>query len=414
MRIGDYSRVKASLLKQTKPEVDKKLAIIDLATAQKGFTFTASTAGDAPAYQKVAAEEGDGVITLKVPHKTRYITVKHPDFGIYTWRVPGKYLRKKRRYRATLFAASDEKEYKLGWQWVLFDVSPSNAVLYVDSSSYLIRDGGKTLRLATGRHTYRAEAPFYEAVTDTFTLTDTAKVYLTLNLQPSYSYVTVETPWKKADIRIDGQTIGRCTAVSGRLSEGDHKLTVYVRNALYHEESFRVGRSEKKMIEVTGRTVYNRQMKSKEIKAAGRKADTTVYAPVTLTAADDSTEIWLNREKVGDGQWSGKLKGGYYIVTTRKSGVESEPLKFTIEDETPIELTLSVPETGEGMLNIYSNEEGAEIYVNGKYAGQTPCVVKGLPSSRQCQIVLRKQGHKEVRKKVTPRGNNLQDVYIKF
>lgn len=413
MRIEGFSRDRASIIKQTKPAVDKQFALIDLETEQTGFTFMAD------GKNKAAAEEGDGVITVKVPHKTRYITVKHPDFGIYTWRVPGKYLKKKRHYRATLYAKAYEKEYKLGWQWVLFDISPDNTVLHIDSARYLIRDGGKTLRLAVGSHTYSVEAPFYESVADTFTLTDTAKLHLNVNLQPYYSYLTVKTPWKKGDIRIDGHSIGRREAVSGRLVEGKHRLSVFVRNERYHEESFTIGRSEKKTIEVKERTIFDKSVKKKKKKNKVKKApyvapDTTIYAQVTLTAADDSTEIWLNREKIGTGEWSGKLQGGFYLATTRKKGIESEPLKFTVADESPLELNLSVPETSEGMLNIFSNVEGAEIYVNGKFVGLTPCVVKGLPAERECKIVLRKKGHKDAKKKVRPRGNDLQDVYIKL
>lgn len=413
MRIEGFSRVKASIVKQTKPVTDKNFALIDLSTEQKGFTFVAD------GRNKVSVEESDGIITLKVPHKTRYLTVKHPDFGIYTWRVPGKYLKKKCRYRATLFAMADDKEYKLGWQWVLFDISPDNVVLSVDSATYLVRDGGKTLRLATGAHTYSVEAPFYESVADTFTLTDTSKLQLKVSLQPYYSYLTVKTPWKKADIRIDGHPIGGKGAVSGRLAEGMHKLSVYVNDERYHEQTFTIGRAEKKTIEVTERTVFDKRVKKgrhkgKNKNLPGGTQASAIYAQVTLTATDDSTEIWLNREKIGAGQWTGRLQGGFYLATTRKNGVESEPLKFTVADDTPQEFSLSVPETGEGMLNIYSNVEGAEIYVNGVFAGLTPCVVKGLPSSRECSIVLRKEGCKEAKKKVCPRGNDLQDVYIKI
>lgn len=415
MRIEGFSRVRASIIKQTKPVVDKQFALIDLSTEQKGFTFMAD------GKNKATAEEGDGIITVKVPHKTRYVTVKHPDFGQYTWRVPGKGLRKKRHYRATLFANTADKEYRLGWQWVQFGISPENAVLHIDSTTYLIRDGGKTLRLPVGKHTYQVESPFYQAVNDTFVLTDTTKLRLTVSLQPTYSYLTVMTPMRKAEIRIDGQPIGRGTGVSRRLAEGKHRLAVYVRGICYYDEPFTIGRSEKKTIVLTEPELQPKQptkkhRKSKEpsnqvVKQPGGQA---ISAPVTLNAADDSTEIWLNREKVGVGKWSGMLDEGFYIVTTRKDRVDSEVIQFWITDESPLELNLAVPETSMGMLNIYSNVEGAEIYIDGKCVGETPCVVKGLPTSRDCVVTIVKQGYKKVRKKVRPRGNDLTDVYVRL
>lgn len=413
MRIESFSRVRASIIKQTKPAIDKQFALLDLSTEQKGFTFMAD------GKNKATAEEGDGIITVKLPHKTRYVTVKHPDFGIYTWRVPGKGLRKKRHYRATLFANTADKEYRLGWQWVQISISPENAVLHIDSTTYLIRDGGKTLRLPVGKHTYQVESPFYEAVNDTFVLTDTTKLRLEVSLQPTYSYLTVMTPMRKAEIRIDGQTIGRGSAVSRRLAEGSHRLAVYVRGTCYYDEPFTIGRSEKKTITLTEPELQPKLPTKKHGKAvvSGQRAAVSrqaISAPVTLNAADDSTEIWLNREKVGVGKWSGQLNAGFYIVTTRKDRVDSEVIQFWITDESPLELNLAVPETSMGMLNIYSNVEGAEIYIDGKCVGETPCVVKGLPTSRDCNITIVKQGYKKVRKKVRPRGNDLTDVYVKL
>ena len=414
MRIEGFSRIRASIVKRTKPTIDKQYALLDLATEQTGFSFLAD------GKNKAAAEEGDGIITLKLPHKTRYVTVKHPDFGQYTWRVPGKGLRKRRHYHATLFAKADEKEYKLGWQWVQFGISPENAVLHIDSTTCLIRDGGKTLRLPVGKHTYQVESPFYEAVCDTFVLTDTAKLRLTVSLQPTYLYLTVLTPMRKAEIRVDGQPIGRGTAVSGRLAEGSHRLAVYVRGTCCYDEPFSIGRSEKKTITLTEPQLKPQPLKPskprnpKTSKPQNIQNSQTISAPVTLNASDDSTEIWLNRERVGVGKWSGQLDGGFYIVTTRKDGVESEPVQFWITDESPLELNLAVPETSMGMLNIYSNIEGADIYIDGKCVGQTPCVVKDLSASRDCVIAIEKQGYKKVRKKVRPRGNDLTDVYFKL
>ena len=85
MNIDGFARLKRPLWKRSKVTVDKKLAILDLYTSEKGFQFTAD------GKTAVEAEEGEGVITLKVPHKTRFVTVKHPDYGQLVWRVPKKW-----------------------------------------------------------------------------------------------------------------------------------------------------------------------------------------------------------------------------------------------------------------------------------------------------------------------------------
>ena len=423
MWVEDFTRMKRPVWKRSQVVIDKHLALLDLMTEQKGFTFVAN------GKQAAEAEEGDGVITVKLPYKTQYVTIKHPDFGQYTWRVV-KPLKKKKHYRAVLQTIDQSKEYKLPWQWVVFDISPDNAILHIDTVTYLLRQGSKVLRLPVGKHRYQVESPFYESIADSIELTDTMKLRLDIRLQPIYSYLTVKTPWHKGRIYVDDQLIGEQECTSFRLNEGRHALSVYMHNICCYQALFDIGRAEKKVIMLTGDDYHPQTGKRpKPVAVIPQRQDTTaktdkdtmvvqeqtiVQAPVKLTAADDSTEIWLNCEKVGNGQWNGVLSEGFYMVTTRKNQIESEPTWLWITDAFPQELNLAVPQTSQGMLNIYSNVQGAEIYVNEALMGETPCVIQGLLPSRNYDIRLHKTGYKDVRQTVRPRSNDIMDVYVKM
>ena len=126
--IGQFKRVKFDLATQKLLPVDKKMATLDLKTDEKGFTFKAD------GKTEIAAQEGDGQITLLAPHKTAFILVKHPEYGQLIWKVPGKGLRKKKHYQAIMQTDKPGKEYKLSKQWVVFQVIPENAILQVDST----------------------------------------------------------------------------------------------------------------------------------------------------------------------------------------------------------------------------------------------------------------------------------------
>lgn len=423
MWVEDFTRLKRPVWKRSKVVIDKHLALLDFMTEQKGFTFSAGK-------QAAEVEEGDGMITVKLPHKTRYVTIKHPEFGQYTWHVTAKYLKKKKHYHAVLQTVDKSKEYKLPWQWVVFDISPDNAILHIDTATYLLRQGSKVLKLPVGKHNYQVESPFYETVVDSIELTDTMKVRLDIRLQPIYSYLTVKTPWHKGKIYVDDQPIGVRECTSFRLNEGRHVLSVYMHNTCCYYAPFDIGRAEKKVITLTEED-YHPQVSKKHkpmtviphrkdmTKTAGQDTvampeQTIVQAPVTLTAADDSTEIWLNCEKMGAGQWKGTLTEGFYMVTTRKNKVESEPTWLWVTDSFPQELNLAVPQTSRGMLNIYSNVQGADIYVNEVPMGVTPCVIQGLLPTRNYDIRLQKKGYKDVKQTVRPRGNDIMDIYVKM
>ena len=425
MWVEDFVLLRRTLVNRSKIKVDKQGALLDLVTKEKGFTFVAN--GKQPA----EAEEGDGVITVKLPRKTQYITIKHPDFGLMTWRVPVKHLKRKRHYRATLMTVNPDKPYKLQRQWVVFNISPENAILKIDSTVTLVRQRTTTCYLPLGNHNYQVESPFYESVKDSFLLTDTAKTVVDIRLQPVYSFLTVRTPWERGEIYIDGQAVAIKEGTSRRLAAGMHRLSVFMGESCYYDAFFNIGKAEKRVMTLTQKD-FNPQPLKKTMATSvhgvqsdsAAVADTTVILPpevaapvqatVTLKAADESTEIWVDRELKGMGQWSGQLAQGYHLATTRKNDIEGIPTGLWVVDNFPQTVNLAVPETSQAVLNIYSNVVGADIYINKVHVGVTPCIVKDLHSWHDYDIRLQKTGYKASHRTVHPRGNDLIDVYVKM
>ena len=423
--IEQFKRVKKDLLNQTPLSKDKKQATLDLLTDEKGFTFKADGKTD------VQAEEGDGKLTLLTPHKTKFLVVKHPDYGQLTWKVPTKKgLKKKKHYQANLLTDKPGKEYKLSKQWVVFKVTPENAILQVDSTLSLIRNGTAQFNLPVGKHPYRVEAPFYEVLEDTLELADSAKLFVPVVLQSFYSYLTVQTPLADGTIYLDGQPIGTRRATSGHLQAGDHHLVVMRDTVCYYDAVVNVRSGEKKVMELTmtdlqPRPSFTRRaispgIEREEVEDMAVKPDTATVqqtlamAPVTITTADNTTEIWINREPMAYGKWEGQLTQGYYTIQTRKDGLESKPIFVWIDDNQPVMMDLSAPMASYGLLNIHSNVVGATIFINGVEVGQTPCVVENLPAEKPCEIRLTSEGYREATGTVTPIGNDMVDVELKM
>ena len=86
MRIEEFARDKKPLLGKAPFATDKQHALFDFYTNEKGFQFFI---GDAA----IPFAEGEGCITLTLPDRTEYLTVKHPEYGQLTWKIPGKELR---------------------------------------------------------------------------------------------------------------------------------------------------------------------------------------------------------------------------------------------------------------------------------------------------------------------------------
>lgn len=420
MNIEKFKRVKFDLLNHTLLPVDKKLATLDLKTDEKGFTFKADGKTD------VKAEEGDGKLTLLTPHKTSFLVIKHPDYGQFTWKVPGRGLKKKKHYQANLLTDKPGKEYKLSKQWVVFKVEPANAILQFDSTIVLLRDGTAQFNVPVGKHGYRVESPFHEEVSDSLELSDSVKLTVPVVLQSFYSYLTVNTPLPEATIVVDGQPIGKGSATSGHLQAGEHHLMVIRGMTSYYDGIVSLGKAEKKIVELTGADmrsnliVPKRSIVRSDSVPDNSDSDFTaalthkVKAPITITAPDDSTEIWINRESVAVGKWEGKLELGYYLLNTCKDGLVSNPVPLWVDDELPKLLDLSAPKASYGLLNIHSNVVGATIYINKIKVGQTPFVVKNLPASKPCKVRLTCDGFRDAEATITPIGNDMVDVNLKM
>ena len=418
--IGQFKRVKFDFAKKKMYPVDKKMATLDLKTDEKGFTFKAD------GKTEIAAQEGDGQITLLAPHKTAFILVKHPEYGQLIWKVPGKGLRKKKHYQAIMQTDKPGKEYKLSKQWVVFQVIPENAILQVDSTVALVRDGTAQFELPLGKHGYHAEAPFYEELSDSVEVVDSAKLVVPVVLQSVYSYLTVKLPIAEGLIFIDSEPIGKGEATSGHLQPGDHHLIVMQEETCFADTVINMGVGEKKILALKASDLRARPLMARAInpQPIEEVKDSTVTdslaavpqdslkAPVTITAPDAETQIWLNREPLAYGKWEGQLGIGFYSVSTLKEGLESKPIFLWVDDTLPKVVDLSLPKASYGVLNIHSNVVGATILINRVEVGVTPCILENLPATVACKILLKKKGYRDAAITVMPVPNDMLNVEI--
>ena len=418
--IRQFKRVKFDFAKKKMYPVDKKMATLDLKTDEKGFTFKAD------GKTEIAAQEGDGQITLLAPHKTAFILVKHPEYGQLIWKVPGKGLRKKKHYQAIMQTDKPGKEYKLSKQWVVFQVIPENAILQVDSTVALVRDGTAQFELPLGKHGYHAEAPFYEELSDSVEVVDSAKLVVPVVLQSVYSYLTVKLPIAEGLIFVDSEPIGKGEATSGHLQPGDHHLIVMQEETCFADTVINMGVGEKKVLALKTSDLRARPLMARAInpQPVEEVKDSTVTdslaavpqdslkAPVTITAPDAETQIWLNREPLAYGKWEGQLGIGFYSVSTLKEGLESKPIFLWVDDTLPKVVDLSLPKASYGVLNIHSNVVGATILINRVEVGVTPCILENLPATVACKILLKKKGYRDAAITVMPVPNDMLNVEI--
>lgn len=417
IHVEDFGRYKKPFLKKATFVTDKRNALIDFYTSEKGFSFFIGN-------MQVAAEEGEGYLTVTLPHKSDFLIIKHPKYGIEVWKIPGSGVKKKKRYHANLVIDDVDKEYKQEKQWLLLKTKPENAIVYVDSMVYQIQKGYLQLYLPIGKHPLLIESPFYTSLSDTVELADTARVERVYTLKPFYSYLTVETGRADANIMLDGKLLGKGHVSTGRLKPGRYNLSVNLEDSLYYSVSVEIENAERKVVDLSD--VEYRTLPSRSFQAENRyimlpdSVSLTEYneegihlSEVYIEAFDNKTEIWLNREYVGKGEWKGKLAPGFYAVSTKKEGLDSRTEYFWVDGDKNVELKLMSPVADYGFLNVSCDEENAEIYLNGVHVGYAPCVLRDLPINRTYRVRLVK-GKKEAEQIVDLKGNDIVNLNLKL
>lgn len=412
--------------------LDKKNATLVFKTEDKDFKFS-TVKGD-----PLGTEESDEGTVLRVPDKTKYILISHPESGEYAWRVPEKYLKKHNFYSADLNTIDFTKEFKNKNQWVVFHISPENSIVTIDSIVHKINNGELSLYLPVGNHSFSIESPFYESVCDSIFLTDSTKLIKNLYLQPLYSYLSIDVMDPLIDIYVNNELQGKNSVTVGRLREGDHRVSLLKNNQWIKDTIINLDRAEKKNIvfpdyNLFGRTmifsekieknpypnVYREITTAKKnpldlIKELENKHDTIIFSEVHLIAEDSLSKIFIDREFVAQGEWKGEMAKGFHMISTEKDGVESPPQFINVKDSSPLEFKIITPTFSQGMLNVTSNVDDAEIIINGEKMGVTPSLIKGIAAGQTHTLTLLKEGYEEKEVNVQPKNNTITDLHVKL
>jgi hypothetical protein len=420
MHVEDFGRYKKPFLHKASFTTDKRQALLDFFTNEKGFQFFVE---DAP----VAATEGEGMVTLALPHRTGSLIIKHPVYGQLAWKVPNGVLKKKKHYHAYLHTESLEKEFRQQKQWALISTVPERAIVYVDTVIHPLLDGNLSLYLPLGRHVCRIESPFYQTLNDTIELTDIVRFEKRYVLQPFYAYLTVETDWPDARICLDGDSLGLQRVETSRLMPGRYRLTVNLGDSLYYEQWLELANAERKVVDLHGIELrpfpqlgqsiemsgFPDEVLADSMASDGLQEQSGQWADVHITAFDVDTEIWLNRERLGQGEWRGNLAPGFYAVSSRKEGLDSRTDFFWVDAGKSVELNLISPLADYGLLNVSCDEVDATVFLNGLAIGSAPCVLRNLPVGRTYRVRLVK-GRKAAETLVRLRGNDIVNVKLKL
>lgn len=406
---------------------DDECALIKMVTTDAGYNLD----------EELKRESRVGEIWFYVPQGTKRIVIRHQKLGKLVYVLP-EMLKSKTTYQIKL---PDNIEIIVhedaGGQYLVMNVQPSDASVYVDNMLETMAGGVLSKMLKYGEHTYRVEHPLYEASSGKFVITN-KKEQLDIKLVPAYGYLAFTSTPANAEVTVNGKMLGRTPLKSEALREGSYHVKTTLSSYSTDERDVTVVRGQTSDVSIPlsatfgyleinsspeqGANVYVNDMqvgktpyRSDKLSAGVYKIKVvqSMYAPqerevqivkgqtqkvsfdlaatfseVTIRTEELQAKIYINGEKKGTGLWKGRLTAGIYQLASRMDGYRNGTKSVEIKPGVNLEIVIPAPAPVYGTLNINSNPVGGIIKIDGKEVGRTPDIIsKVLVGERKLEIV---------------------------
>ena len=193
--------------------------------------------------------------------------------------------------------------------------------------------------------------------------------------QPVQSFLSVNANAPGADVYLNGNRAGQ-TPFSAQLVPGTYNLVV--RAPGYNDYN--------QTVVVNGPTQINAML-------------TAIQATLSVNANVPGADIYLNGNRAGQTPFSAQLVPGTYSLVVRVSGYNDFSQTVVVNGQTQINAMLTAIQA---TLSVNANVPGADVYLNGNRAGQTPFTVQLVPGTYS--LVVRAAGYGDYNQAVVVSG----------
>ena len=344
-------------------------ALIRLNTPERGFEFAGCNVEK--------TEQKTGEIWVFVSPGVKFITIKHRDFGaIINYPFPEQ-IKAGYVYEMKLRTARIKQiiEESITDQYLIIESETPDAKIYINNE-YKGRNSAMEYLPLFQDHTYRVEAPLHHTKSGTIRLNETEKTILSVNLDPAYGYLTINTtPVQGAEIEINGKVQKETTPFTTQaLESGFYNIQAFM--PLYTSEPVRVQILDGKTTEVNINLV-------------------STVSQVELICEDKDAEIHVDGEYRSKGVFRATLGEGTHRLEVKKANHRTFRKNLQIISGQPYVETITKLEPITGRLNLNSTPYGATIFLDGKQYGETPLLIPEILVG-QHEVKLVKKGYRDL------------------
>lgn len=307
-----------------------------------------------------------------------YLKISHPDFGSTEFWFPYD-LKPKQGYEMVLVNKTSTTP-DVVYNYLVVTADRSNAAVYIDDVFEGEQYAQKSF-IAGEKHSWRIECELYHTESGEAVIPDKEgeSIIVEKMLRPAFGYLNItSSPESGAIVYIDDNKVGVTPYTTDKLASGKHKVLVTMERYFDNEKTFTV---------TDGNTI---------------QAHMTMMANfVNVNIATDSeSDIYIDNEFKGKGNWSGILNDGNHAFEARKASHRNsvKNIKLTLgKDEN---IVIPNPTPIYGTIDLSTDPASAKIIIDDKDFGTTPRVLNNLLIGTH-ELRIEKEGCAIVTKTIT-------------
>lgn len=261
-------------------------------------------------------------------------------------------------------------------EYFIFNVTPTNADVFVDGRRIKHDDEAIVVELACGEHHVKVSSPMYYNYEDSFIVSECQENSLSIELKPQFGSILIMTNAKDAIVFIDNVELGKAPVSMEKLSSGTHTLCITDDLHKKYEEVFVMNDGE--------RLEKNIIMESN-------------YGEVILCTDDKDLQVSIDGQYQGKGSWKGQLPVGHHCIECKKESHFTKIMDVFVKlgDESNNTFTLPVLDAYYGCLKVNVKPVGSSVYLDDELIGKTPLKYKNaLTGKHIIKIVEPECGNK--------------------
>ena len=333
-----------------------------------------------------------GEVKIFLTEGCKTLIIMHPDYGKLIYAMPLT-LEGWKTYEMVLMADKDDaaapKTISLNSNYVIINVTPKDALINVDGK---LCTNGKVNLTVDEPHHLEVSHKLYHTYEMEIHASETEKLKYDVNLAPAFGWLKIDSkPESGAIVLIDGERKGMTPFTSDTLPSGEYEVKLM-----------------KDMYETGTFTVVVKDSQTQEIELPIKPT----FSQVTVTT-DSESDIFIDGEKKGKGKWQGRLLEGTHILEARKISHRTTAVKLDVIAGKNESVVIKNPIPIYGALDIQSEPDEAEVYLDGVKIGETPLKKNDVLVGNRT-IRFEKKGCATLTKSYTVEESNILSIYEKL